>query len=145
MIILSDEDLIWPDLTERLNTLGAPHGCRFVPLPTVHYGADDDTEVARICSQQGAAALLTANYKDFAANVVYFQALVEAGVSVIVPRQPNPRTDAPDVDYQAALIGPHLEGIVRRLKRTDEAMLFTINKSGVRHRRLQELVDELSA
>lgn len=91
MIILLDEDLIWPDLTRGLNALGAPYGCSFVPLPPVHYGADD-TEVARICSQRGAAALLTANYKDFAAKVVYFQALVEAGVSVKVPRQPNPQT-----------------------------------------------------
>lgn len=143
MIILSDEDLIWPDLTTRLNALGSPYGCIFVPLPPVHYGADD-TEVASICSQLGATALLTANYKDFAAKVVYFQALVEAGVSVIVPRQPNPGTEIPDVDYQAALIGPHLEGIVRRLERTNEPLLFTINKSGVRAKRLQELVEELS-
>lgn len=144
MIILSDEDLIWPDLTKRLNALGSPHECRFVPLPSVHYGADD-TEVARICSQQGATALLTANYKDFAAKLVYFQAMVEAGVSVIVPRQPNPETDTPDVGYQAALIGPHLEGIIKRLENADEALLFTINKSGMRARRLQELIEELSA
>jgi hypothetical protein len=143
VIILSDEDLIWPDLTIRLNALGSPYECSFVPLPSIHYGADD-AEVARICRRQGAAALLTANYKDFAAKVVYFQALVEAGVSVIVPRQPNPQTERPDVDYQAALIGPHLEGIIRRLECTDEALLFTINKSGVRRRRLQELIEELS-
>lgn len=144
MIILSDEDLIWPELTKRLNALGSPYGCRFVPLPPLHYGADD-TEVARVCRRQGAAALLTANYKDFAAKLVYFQALVEAGVSVIVPRQPNPETDVPDVGYQAALIGPHLESIIERLNSADEAFLFTINKSGLRVRRLQELIEEVSA
>lgn len=144
MIILSDEDLIWPELNSRLNALSSQYGCRFVPLPPVHYGADD-TEVARICKQQGAAALLTTNYKDFGAKLVYFQALVEAGVSVIFPRQPNQRQEIPDVDYQLALIGPHLEGIIRRLQNVDEALLFTVNKSGVRRRPLQELIDELSA
>lgn len=143
MIILSDEDLIWPELNSRLTAIGSQYGCTFVPLPPIHYGADD-AEVARICRQQGAAALLTTNYKDFGAKLVYFQALVEAGVSVIFPRQPNQKTEVPDVDYQVDLIEPHLEGIIRRLRSTDEALLFTVNKSGVRRRPLRELIDELS-
>lgn len=144
MIILSDENLISPELTDRLNILGARYGCRFVRLPPEHYGVDD-TEVAKICGQQGAAALLTVNYKDFAAKVIYFQALVEAGVSAIALRQPNSKTENPDIAYQVNLIEPYLEGIVRRLEHTDEALLFMVNKSGIRHRRLQELIDERSA
>ncbi len=143
MIILSDEDLIWPELTRRLNALGAHYGCSFVPLPPAHYGAPDD-EVARICRRHGAAALLSGNVRDFGAKIVYYQALVDAGVSVIVPRQPNPETETPDVGYQVALIEPHLAAIVARLKRTSEALLFTVNKSGLRVRRLQELIDHLT-
>jgi hypothetical protein len=143
VIILCDEDLIWPELISRLNALSAQYGCRFVPLPPVHYGAADD-EVARICRRQGAVALLTTNVTDFGAKLVYYQALVDAGVSVIVPRQPNPETEVPDVDYQVALIEPHLEAIVRRLEHTHEALLFSVNKSRVRPRRLQDLIDRIS-
>jgi hypothetical protein len=144
--ILSDEDLIWTELTNRLDELGAQFGCSFVALPIAHRGiATPDDEVARICQREGAAALLTANYKDFAAKVVYYQALLSAGVSAIVLRQPNPRMDDPDIDYQLALVEPHLQRIVTRLQRTDEPLLFIINKSGLRIRRLQELIDQLSA
>jgi hypothetical protein len=144
--ILSDEDLIWTELTNRLDELGAQYGCTFVALPIAHRGiATPDDEVARICQREGAAALLIANYKDFASKVVYYQALLSAGVSAIVLRQPNPRMDDPDIDYQLALVEPHLQRIVTRLQRTNEPLLFIINKSGLRIRRLQELIDQLSA
>ena len=146
MKILSDEDLIWTELTNRLEELGAQYGCSFVALPIAHRGiATPDDEVARICQREGAAALLTANYKDFAAKVVYYQALLSAGVSAIVLRQPNPRMDEPDIEYQLALVEPHLQRIVTRLQRTNEPLLFIINKSGLRIRRFQELIDQLSA
>lgn len=145
MIILSDEDLIWTELTTRLGELGSQYGCSFVALPIAHRGiATPDDEVARICCQEGAAALLTANYKDFAAKLVYYQALLSAGVSAIVLRQPNPRMDDLDIDYQLALVEPHVQGIVRQLERTSEPLLFITNKSGLRIRRLQDLIDQLS-
>ena len=145
MIILSDEDLIWTELTNRLDELGSQYGCSFVALPIANRGiATPDDELARICRQEGAAALLTANYKDFAAKLVYYQALLSAGVSAIVLRQPNPRIDDPDIDYQLALVEPHLQRIVRQLERTGEPLLFIINKSGLRIRRLQDLIDQLS-
>lgn len=145
MIILSDEDLVWSELTSRLNGLASQYGCSFVPLPLAYRDQSiPDDEVARICRQEGAAALLTANYTDFAAQIVYYQALLNTGVSAVVLRQPNPKTDTPDVDYQIALIEPHLPNIVRRLRRTDEPLLFILNKSGLRTRSLQDLVDQLS-
>lgn len=145
MIILSDEDLLWSELTSRLNGLASQYKCSFVPLPRAYRGRGiSDDEVARICKREGAAALLTANYLDFAAQLVYWQALLSAGVSAVVLRQPNPQTDRPDVDYQFALIEPHLRSIVRRLERTNEPLLFILNRSGLRIRRLQDLVDQLS-
>jgi len=146
VIILSDEDLIWTELTNRLDELGTQYGCSFVALPTAHRGiGTPDDEVARICRREGAAALLTANYKDFAAKLVYYQALLSTGVSAVVLRQPNPRMDDPDIDYQLALVEPHMQRIVRQLERTSEPLLFIINKSGIRIRRLQDLIDQLSS
>lgn len=145
MRILSDEDIIWAELIDRLNVLGSKRGCSFVPFPSSHRGlAIPDVQVPEICQREGATALLSTNYKEFARHLVYYQALLSAGVSAIVLRQPNPHTDTPDVDYQIALIEPHLQHIVRRLERTREPLLFVINKSGIRTNRLQDLIDRFS-
>jgi predicted AAA+ superfamily ATPase len=144
--ILSDEDTIWDELMQRLTALGAPYGCSFVSFPHRYRGRKiPDEEVPEICRSEDADALITINYKDFASELVYLQALLDAGVSVIVLRQPNPRVNTPDVDYQVALIEPHLRYIVRRLEQTDEPLLFVMNKSGRRVRRVQELMGRGSA
>ncbi len=65
-------------------------------------------------------------------------------MSAIVLRQPNPKVDTPDVDYQVALVQPHLRSIVRRLRGTDEPLLFVLKKGSKRIKRLQDLIDELS-
>jgi hypothetical protein len=145
VIILSDEDLIWTELHERLNELGSKYGCSFVPFPLQYRNRSiPDEEVPEICRREGAAALLSANYKEFARHLVYYQALLTAGVSAVVLRQPNPDTVEAEVDYQVALIEPHLRTIVRQLERTDEPLLFVINKSGMRPKRLRELMDRLA-
>lgn len=100
MKILSDEDMIWGELISRLNELGSEHGCSFAPFPLSDRGLGvPDEEVPEICRREGAAALLTTNYKEFARHLIYYQALMSAGVSAIVLRQPNPRTAIPDVGY----------------------------------------------
>jgi hypothetical protein len=140
--ILSDEDIIWTELIERLNELGYEHGCSFVPFPRSHRNLSiPDEEVPEICHREGAVALLSANYKEFGRHLLYYQALMSAGVSAIVLRQPNPLTDTPDVDYQIGLIGPHLRNIVRRLERAEEPLLIVLNKSGARIQRLNELIN----
>ena len=145
MKILSDEDTIWYELMRRLTALGAPYGCSFVSFPYRYQGRKiPDEQVPGICRSEGATALITTNYKDFPSKVVYLQALLDAGVSVIVLRQPNHRANTPDVDYQVALIEPHLRYIVRRLERTDEPLLFVMNKSGRRVQRVQDLMDRRS-
>jgi hypothetical protein len=145
VIILSDEDLIWTELHDRLNELGSPHGCSFVPFPYRYRNRSiPDEEVPGICSREGASALLSANYKEFARHLVYYQALLSAGVSAIVLRQPNQETNDADLEYQVALIEPHLRNIGRRLVRTDEPLLFVLNKSGIRINRLQQLMDRFA-
>lgn len=146
MKVLSDEDTIWNELMQRLTALGAPYECTFVSFPHRYRNFRiPDEEVPEICRNEDAVALLTSNYKDFARHLVYYQALLDAGVSVIVLRQPNPRTDVPDVNYQVALVEPHLQKIVRQLRRTNEPLLFMMNKSGPRIQRLQDLIDRHSA
>ncbi len=142
MRILSDEDIIWTELIDRLNELGSEYECSFIPFPRSQRSRSiPDEEVPEICRREGAVALLSANYKEFGRHLLYYQALMSAGVSAIVLRQPNPLTDTPDVDYQIGLIEPHLRNIVRRLERADEPLLIVLNKSGVRIQRLDELIN----
>lgn len=145
MKILSDEDTIWDELMERLSELGSEYGCSFVSFPRRYRNRSiPDEEVPAICRREGAAALLTINYREFARHLVYYQALLSAGVSAIVLRQPNPNTDIPDVDYQVALVESHLGTIVRRLERANEPLLFVLNKIGIRINRLRDLIDRFS-
>jgi hypothetical protein len=145
MKILSDEDTIWPELHDRLNELGSPYGCDFVPFPHQYRNRSiPDTEVPEICRREGAAALLTINYKDFGRHLLYYQALMNAGVSAVVLRQPNPTTAIPDVQYQVALMRPRLRNIVARLEHTEEPLLFVVNRSGVRLNRLHDLIERFS-
>lgn len=146
MKILSDEDIIWTELIDRLNELGSEYDCSFVPFPRAHRNRGvPDEQVPEICRREGAVALLSTNYKEFGRHLLYYQALMSAGISAIVLRQPNPHTDLPDVDYQVGLIQPRLRNIVRRLERTDEPLLFVLNKSGARIRRLDELIHRFPA
>ncbi len=145
MKILSDEDTAWDELMVRLDALGSAYGCSFVPFPLPYRGRKiPDEEVPGICRREDATALVTINRKDFAARLPYYQALLSEGVSAIVLRQPNPKVDTPDVDYQVALVQPHLQNIVRRLRQTDEPLLFVLSKGSMRVRRLQDLIDLLS-
>ncbi len=145
MKILSDEDTIWPELMDRLTELGSEYGCIFVSFPLPYRGRKiPDEEVPGICRREDATTLITINKKDFAARLPYYQALLSEGVSAIVLRQPNPKTNTPDVDYQVALVQPRLRNIVKRLRRTEEPLLFVLSKSSMRVHRLQDLIDQLS-
>lgn len=65
MRILSDEDIIWTELIERLNELGSEHGCSFIPFPRSQRNRGvPDEEVPEICRREGAVALLSTNYKE---------------------------------------------------------------------------------
>ena len=86
--------------------------------------------------------LLTKNYVDFGRHELYFQALLNEGISAIVLKQPNVRTTVADVEYQVALLEPRLRNIVRRLEQSDEPLLFTVSESKARTNSLQELIDK---
>lgn len=138
MRILADEDTSWYELLDRLNELGSQYGCTFSPFPHRYRRRSiPDEEVPDICRSEGASALLTTNYVDFARHELYFQALVSQGISAIVLKQPNPKTEVADVNYQVALLEPRMRNIVRRLEQEVEPLLFVVNKSGSRWNRLQ--------
>jgi hypothetical protein len=85
--ILLDEQLDTPDsvVGMALNAFASRHGCTFVSLQIEAPGLSDP-EIPGYCRRNGIAALVSANVKDFGARLVLYEALLRAGISVVVLR-----------------------------------------------------------
>jgi hypothetical protein len=134
-----DEDLSSPTLASSLNARGAQYGCIFRPLPDIAEGLDDD-ELPRVCQKEGAVALLTHDKSDFGGAIAVQQALVTAGVSVIVIRMPNPKTERPDIDFLTSRVAKHLRSIVEALEDAEGSLSITLRKDKASVRSLRELL-----
>jgi len=137
--IILDEQLD-PTLADVLNVLWSRHGCTFVSLRHLAPPKTQDIEIPGICNEHGAAALVTADVKDFGAKRVYFEALIEAGVSVVTLR-PQRRTHV--LEAQTALLLQWSQEVAAALRDTAEPILIRVNNSGVSPRNLQELIKEI--
>lgn len=83
---------------------------------------------------------MTADVKDFGAKRVYFEALIEAGVSVVTLR-PQRRTHV--LEAQTALLLQCSREVAATLRDAAEPILIRVNTSGVSPRNLQELIKEI--
>jgi predicted nuclease of predicted toxin-antitoxin system len=136
--IILDEQLD-PTLADVLNVLQNRHGCEFISLRDLAPPKTQDIEIPSICREHGAAALVTADVKDFGAKRVYFEALLEAGVSVVTLR-PQKRTHV--LEAQTALLVQWSREAAAALRGAVEPILVRVNNSSVSARSLQELVEE---
>lgn len=139
MRIVLDEQLD-PKTAEVLNILSSRHGCTFQSLRDLVGPGTPDIQVPSVCRRAGAIALVSADVKDFGAKKVYFQALVEAGLSVIVLR---PRKGRHALEAQTALLLDRSQEVAGVLKDTDTPALIRVNKDGVSTRDLQGLIEEI--
>jgi predicted nuclease of predicted toxin-antitoxin system len=137
--IILDEQLD-PKTVEVLNVLESRHGCNFQTLRDLVSPGTPDVEVPEICRNAGAVALVTADVKDFGAKRVYFEALVEAGLSVIVLR---PRKGRYALEAQTAVLLDRSQEIASGLREAESPMLIRVNKDGISTRSLQELIEEI--
>ncbi len=141
MIVLMDEDLSSPVLAARLNALSRDSGCTFQTLPEYAEGFDD-ADLPDVCNQEGAVALLTHDKSDFGAEIAVQQAVVTVGISVVMLRLPNQKTQRPDIDFLAGRIIEHLPSIVSALEGTQESLLIAVRKDKVVPRNLPQLLRE---
>ena len=139
MRIILDEQLD-PTLADVLNVLQSRHGCSFVSLRELAPPKTRDIEIPELCREHGAVALVTADVKDFGAKKVYFQALLEAGVSVITLR-PQKRTHV--LESQTALLLQWSREVAAALRSAEEPILVRVNNSGISPRSLQQLIEEV--
>lgn len=139
MRVILDEQLD-PALADVLNVLRKRHGCTFISLRHLAPPKTQDIEIPGICREHGAVALATADVKDFGAKRVYFEALLEAGVSVVTLR-PQKRIHV--LEAQSALLLQWSREVAGALSSATEPLLIRVNNSGVSPRSLQELIEEV--
>lgn len=102
-------------------------------------GTQDD-DIPAICRENGCHVLVTVNYKDFGAKKVYYQALLDEGVSVVVLRPgKNYKMTVP---HQISMLTLHYAQI-RKLLDSDEHCLVKVTLTTVVRRSLDDLLNEI--
>lgn len=141
MKVVLDEQLD-PVTAAVLNVTTHRHGCTFVSLRELAPPKTQDIDIPEICRRNAAVALVTADVKDFGAKVVYFRALLEAGISVITLR---PQKRGAVLEAQTALLLNWSREVAGVLRSASMPVLIRVNNSGISARNLEELVEEISA
>lgn len=139
MRILLDENL-WPELATALNAFERRYHITFLHINDIAPGAQDE-DIPDICREQGATALVSANVRDFGARRVIFEALLEAGVSVIVPRPSRRATLTPEV--QMSMLIRHIQRIASALRSSQGHLLLKLAEGGVTETSLEQLSREV--
>jgi hypothetical protein len=137
--IVLDENL-WPELAPALNAFEQRYHPSFVHINDIAPGARDE-DIPGICRQHGAATLVSANVRDFGARRVIFEALLEEGVSVIVPRPSKRVTLTPEV--QMSRLIRHIQRIATALRGRRGYLLLKLTESGVTEISLEQLSREV--
>lgn len=138
MRIILDENL-WPELATALNAFERRYHLVFVHINDIAPGAQDE-DIPDICREHGAAALVSANVRDFGARRIIFEALLEAGISVIVPRPSRRATLTPEV--QMAMLIRHIQRIATVLRDNPDNMLLKLTEGGITEISLEQLSRE---
>jgi hypothetical protein len=137
--IILDENL-WPELAAALNAFERRYKLTFLHINEIEPGAQDE-DIPEICRQHGAAALVSANVRDFGARRVIFEALLEAGVSVIVPRPSKRAALTPEV--QMSMLIRHIQKIATALRGGQGQLLLKLTEGGVTEISLEQLIREV--
>ena len=139
MKLLLDEHFA-PVVADAGNALTTIHGLTFESLSNIAPGTKDP-DIPKLCRRRSVAALVTANVRDFGARQALYEALLAAGVSVVVLR-PGRVKLTPTI--QAALLMQHSKVLEGHLSLAKGPVLIRVTASGVVHRTLQELRDEIT-
>jgi hypothetical protein len=137
--IILDENL-WPELATALNAFEQRYQLTFLHINDIAPGVPDE-EIPRICREHEATALVSANVRDFGARRVIFEALLEAGVSVIVPRPSRRATLTPEV--QMSMLIRHIQRITSALRNSQGQLLLKLTEGGVTETSLEQLTREI--
>lgn len=138
MKVLLDENL-WVGLPTALNVFSSRQGLEFDHINNISPGAQDP-EIPNLCYEHGFTALVTVNVKDFGARRFIFEALLEAGISVVVLRPPKRAVLTPEV--QNSMLSRHLKSLARFLQR-GQCLLLNLTDSGINPTDLKQLSEQI--
>lgn len=127
------------DLPAALNVFRSRHGLDFDHINSISPGAQDP-DIPNLCYEYGFVALVTVNVKDFGARRFIFEALLKAGISVVVLRPSKRVVLTPEV--QNSMLSRHLKSLAGLLQR-DECLLLNLTESGVKPTNLEQLSDQI--
>ncbi len=137
MNLLLDE-MFASEVANALNVLTYRHNCIYSAIVSLAAGAADE-DIPTLCQKRGFAALVTANVRDFGAKLVLYEALLAAGVSVVVVR--SRATLGPET--QLSLVSAHSLRIAKALD-GGKTVLLRLTQGGVVERTLEELRKEVA-
>jgi hypothetical protein len=136
---LLDEQLS-PQTALALNALGSSFGQYEHILDSQSQGMKDE-QIPPLCRERSIDVLVTVNVRDFGAKKIYYEALLDEGISVVVLR---PGRMSIDTLGQVQLITRHLRRVIVLLERAPGPVLVVVTPSDVRDRSIEELIAELS-
>jgi hypothetical protein len=130
------------DLTAKtMAVLGAPD--EFVYILDVAGQSLDDLDIPALCQAEHFDILVTINVKDFGARKPIYEAVIDAGINVLVLR---PKKGQPtNVHWQAGLLARHYPAYTKLFGTATEATLGSLSDGGVRQQTLTQIMAEIEA
>ena len=140
MKFLLDEQL--SDLTARtLRVLGHPDDFQYIG--SVGGQGTDDPDIPALCRSGGFDVLVSVNVRDFGARRPIYEAVVAAGINVLVMR-PGPRQPT-DNYWQVGLLARHFRRYRKLFSEAEAPTLGVLTDGGVREVSIDELIADINA
>lgn len=139
MKVLLDEHFV-SSVARALNEFSSLLQLEWEALEDLKRGLLDE-ELPEFCRARGFDALGTLNVRDFGARLHLYEALLDAGVSVIVVRPGKLKLKPPG---QLSILSMHGEELAKKLAdRGEDSILLRVSPSEIRSRSLEELREEI--
>jgi hypothetical protein len=136
---LLDEQL--SDLTARtMGVLGHPDVFEFIN--NIGGQGTQDPDIPELCRSGSFDVLISVNVKDFGARRHIYEALVAAGVHVLVMRT---KGQPPTNYWQVSVLARHFQRYRKIFTGAESATLAVLNEGGVREVTLDELIADIEA
>jgi hypothetical protein len=130
------------DLTAKtMAVLGAPD--EFVHILDVAPHGTSDLDIPTICRDKKFGTLITVNVKDFGARRHIYEAVVDAGINVLVLRRQ--KHQATHNYWQVSLLARHYPAYRRLFDTAAEGTLGSLSDGGVRSLTLAQIMAEIAA
>jgi hypothetical protein len=126
---------------KTMGVLGAPD--EFVHILDVAAQSTGDLDIPALCKAEHFDTLVTVNVKDFGARKPIYQAVIDAGINVLVLR---PKKGQPTDNYwQVSLLARHYPAYSKLFGTATEATLGSLSDSSVRALTLTQIMADIEA